>query len=107
MQRKWRTDKSRKDLVMKFELLTAELYSGSHYDEEVTKICTQLKGTVCEKRISIVLQIDEYLKRTERKVFVDINSLEELKELYAIFDRKLILDFEEEPYIVIYDDYIE
>ena len=92
---------------MKFELLTAALYSWSHDDEEVDKICTQLKGTVYEKRISIVPQIIEYLEKTERKVFVDINSLEELKELYAIFNKKLVLDFEEEPYIVIYDDYIE
>ena len=93
---------------MKFELLTAALYAWSYDDEEVDKICTQVKGTVCEKRISIVPQLDEYSKRTERKVFVDINSLEELKELSAIFDRKLVLDFEEEqPYIVIYDDYIE
>ena len=92
---------------MKFELLTAALYSWSHDDEEVDKICTQLKGTVYEKRISIVPQLIEWLERTERKVFVDINSLEELKELYAIFNKKLVLDFEEEPYIVIYDDYIE
>ena len=92
---------------MKFELLTAELYAWSHDDEEVDKICTQLKGTVYEKRISIVPQLDEYSKRTERKVFVDINSLEELKELSAIFGKKLVIDFEEEPYIVIYDDYIE
>ena len=92
---------------MKFELLTAALYSWPCGDEEVDKICTQVKGTVCEKRISIVPQIIEYLEKTERKVFVDINSLEELKELSAIFGKKLILDFEEEPYIVIYDDYIE
>ena len=92
---------------MKFELLTAELYSWLHDDKEVDKICTQLKGTVYEKRISIVPQLDEYSKRTERKVFVDINSLEELKELSAIFGKKLVLDFEEEPYIVTYDDYIE
>ena len=93
---------------MKFELLTAALYSWSHDDEEVDKICTQLKGTVYEKRISIVPQIIEYLEKTKRKVFVDINSLEELKALSAIFDRKLVIDFEdEEPYIVIYDDYIE
>ena len=92
---------------MKFELLTAALYSWRYDDKEVDKICTQLKGTVYEKRISIVPQLDEYSKRTERKVFVDINSLEELKELYAIFGKQLILDFEEEPYIVIYDDYIE
>ena len=92
---------------MKFELLTAALYSWSHNDEEVDKICTQLKGTVYEKRISIVPQIIEYLEKTKRVVFVDINSLEELKELSAIFDRKLVLDFKEEPYIVIYDDYIE
>ena len=92
---------------MKFELLTAALYSWTYDEKEVDKICTQVKGTVCEKRISIVPQLDEYSKKTERKVFVDINSLEELKELSAIFDRKLVLDFEEEPYIVIYDNYIE
>lgn len=92
---------------MKFELLTAALYSWTYDDKEVDKICTQIKGTVYEKRISIVPQLDEYSKRTERKVFVDINSLEELKELYAIFGKELILDFEEEPYIVIYDGYIE
>ena len=92
---------------MKFELLTVVLYTWSYDDKEVDKIYTQIKGTVYEKRISIVPQLDEYSKRTERKVFVDINSLEELKELYAIFGKQLILDFEEEPYIVIYDDYIE
>ena len=92
---------------MRFELLTATLYSWSYNDKEVDKICVQLKGTVYENRISIVLQFDEYSKRPERKLFIDINSLEELKELYAIFDRKLVLDFEEEPYIVIYDSYIE
>lgn len=93
---------------MKFELLNAALYSWLHNDEEVDKICTQLKGTVYGKRISIVPQLDEFSKRTERKVFVDINSLEELKELSAIFGEKLVLDFDkEEPYIIIYDDYIE
>ena len=92
---------------MKFELLTAKLYSWRYDDNEGDKICTQLKGTVYEKRISIIPQFDEYSKRPERKLFIDINSLEELKELYAIFDRKLVLDFEEEPYIVIYDGYIE
>ena len=93
--------------MMKFKLINAALYQWCYDDKEIDKICTQIKGTVYEKRISIVPQLDEYSKRTERKVFVDINSLEELKELSAIFDRKLVLDFEEEPYIVIYDDYIE
>ena len=93
--------------MMKFELLTASLYSWSYDDNEVDKICTQLKGTVYENIISIVTQINEYSKRPERKLFIDINSLEELKELSAIFDRKLVLDFDEEPYIVIYDSYIE
>ena len=93
---------------MKFELLTAASYTWPCGDEEVDKIYTQLKGTVFGKRISIVPQLDEYSKRTERKVFVDINSLEELKELSAIFGEKLVINFEdEEPYIVIYDDYIE
>ena len=92
---------------MKFELLTAALYSWRYDDKEVDKICTQLKGTVYEKRISIVPQLNEYLKRTERKLFIDINSLEELSELYAIFDKKIILDFGEESYIIIYDNWIE
>ena len=93
---------------MKFELLTAALYAWSYNDKEVDKICTQLKGTVYEKRISIAPQLDEYSKRPERKIFVDINSLEELKELSVIFNKSIILDFgEEQPYIVIYDDYIE
>ena len=93
---------------MKFRLLNAKLYQWCYNDKETDKICTQIKGTVYEKRISIVPQLDEYSKRTERKVFVDINSLEELKELSAIFGKKLFIDFEdEEPYIVIYDDYIE
>ena len=93
---------------MRFELLTAALYSWSYNDKEVDKICVQLKGTVYENRISIVLQFDEYSKRPERKIFVDINSLEELKALSEIFNKSIILDFgEEQPYIVIYDDYIE
>ena len=91
---------------MKFELLNAALCSWAYDDKEVDKICTRLKGTVYEKRISIVSKLDKYSER-KRKVFVDINSLEELKELSAIFGEKLVLDFEEEPYIVIYDDYIE
>ena len=91
---------------MKFELLTAELYSWPYDDEEVDKICTRLKGTVYEKRISIVPQLDKHLKM-ERKIFVDINSLEELKELSAIFNSELILGFDEESYIVIYDNYVE
>ena len=92
---------------MKFELLNAKLYQWCYDDKEIDKICTQIKGTVYEKRISIVPQLDKHLKM-ERKIFVDINSLEELKALSAIFDRKLVIDFEdEEPYIVIYDGYLE
>ena len=90
---------------MKFELLNAALCSWAYDDKEVDKICTQLKGTVYEKRISIVSKLDKYSER-KRKVFVDINSLEELKELSVIFGEKLVLDFEEAE-IVIYDNYIE
>lgn len=92
---------------MKFELLTASLYALSYNDREIDDICTKLKGTIYEKRISIVPKLNRYLK-TERKVFVDINSLEELKELSKIFNKSLILNFEEkQSYIVIYDGYIE
>lgn len=93
---------------MKFELLTASLYALSYNDTEIDDIRTKLKETVYEKRISITSQFNKYLKRTERKVFININSLEELKELSKIFNKSLILNFEEEqPYIVIYDSYIE
>lgn len=93
---------------MKFELLTAALYALSYDDTEIDDICTKLKGTVYENRISIALQLNEYSKRPERKLFIDINSLKELKELSKIFNKSLILNFEEEqPYIVIYDGYIE
>ena len=93
---------------MIFELLTATLYSWSYDDKEVDKICTKLNGTIYEKRLNIVPQLDEYLGRTEKKVFIDINSLEELMKLSDIFNKNIILNFSEEPpYIVIYDDYIE
>ena len=91
---------------MKFKLINAALYQWCYDDKEIDKICTQIKGTVYENRISIVPQLDKHLKM-ERKIFVDINSLEELKELSAIFNSELILGFDEESYIVIYDDYIE
>ena len=91
---------------MKFKLINAALYQWCYDDKEIYKICTQIKGTVYEKRISIVPQLDKHLKM-ERKIFVDINSLEELKELSAIFDSELILGFDEESYIVIYDNYVE
>ena len=92
---------------MKFKLLNAALYPFIYDDKEIDKICTQIKGTVYENRISIVPKFVEWLKTTEREVFVDINSLEELKELSAIFDSELILGFDEESYIVIYDNYVE
>ena len=92
---------------MKFELLTVSLYLWSYDDNEVDKICTQIKGTVYENRISIVPQFDEYSKRPERKLFIDINSLEDMKELSAIFDSELVIRFSGESYIVIYDGYLE
>lgn len=93
---------------MKFKLLTASLYASSYDDTEIDDIYTKLKGTVYEKRISITPQFNEFFKRIKRKVFININSLEELKELSKIFNKSLILNFgEEQSYIVIYDGYIE
>ena len=92
---------------MKFKLLNAHLFSHYYDDKEVDKICSILKGTVYENRISIVPQFVEWLKEIERNIFVDINSLEELKELSDILCTNFILDFEnEQPRIVIYDGYI-
>ena len=92
---------------MKFKLLNAALYPFIYDDKEIDKICTQIKGTVYENRISIVPKFVEWLKTTEREVFVDINSLEELKELSEIFFSELVIRFSGESYIVIYDGYLE
>ena len=91
---------------MKFKLLNAALYQWCYDDKEIDKICTQIKGTFYENRISIVPQLDKH-KKIERKVFVDIYSLEELKELSEIFGSELVLRFSGESYIVIYDGYLE
>lgn len=85
---------------MKFKLLTAALDVLSYDDTEIDDIRTKLKGTIYEKRINIGGIIDEYLEIKKRIVFIEINSLEELKELSKIFNKSLILNFEEEqPYI--------
>ena len=84
---------------MKFELLTAALYLWSYNDKEVDKICTKLNGTIYEKRINIVPQLDEYLERTEKKVFIDINSLEELMKLSDIFNKNIMTSFEKTLFI--------
>ena len=52
---------------MKFELLNAALYTWPYNDKNVDIVCTQLKGTVYGKRISIVPQLDEYSKGLKEK----------------------------------------
>ena len=52
---------------MKFELLNAALYTWPYNDKNVDIICTQLKGTVYEKRISIVPKLDKYFQKPEEK----------------------------------------
>ena len=51
---------------MKFKLLNAKLYQWCYDDKETDKICTQIKGTVYEKRISIVPQLDKHLKNGKK-----------------------------------------
>lgn len=55
---------------------------------------------------------DEELERT--KTYVEINSLDDLKELSEVVDKELIVDFRksdknfnDEPFIEIYDDWRE
>ncbi len=42
------------------------------------------------------------------RIFIEIRTMDELKELYKLFGEQLILSFDEKyPHIVIYDGYIE
>lgn len=51
--------------------------------------------------------LDKYfVYKDENKVFVSVDSLEDLEEIQKLADSSLIIDFSQKS-IMIYDDYIE
>ena len=91
---------------MEFQLMNAGLYNGFSDKKDVEEILSRLYATNLKDRIRID---NATVSGWEVKdIYIEIRTMEELIELYNMFDSELILGFGEEyPHIVIYDNYIE
>ena len=91
---------------MEFQLMNAEIYTGFTDEKDVEEILARLNPTNFKNRIRVD---NATVSGWEvKRIFIEIRTMEELKELYKIFDYELILNFnEDKPYIAIYDGYIE
>ena len=91
---------------MEFQLMNAGLYNGFSDKKDVEEILSRLYATNFKDRIRID---NATVSGWEVKdIYIEIRTMEELIELYNMFDSELILGFGEEyPHIVIYDNYIE
>ena len=91
---------------MEFQLMNAEIYTGFTDEKDVEEILARLNPTNFKNRI----RVDNAIVSgwDVKRIFIEIRTMEELKELYKIFDCELILNFNEnKPHIAIYDGYIE
>ena len=86
--------------------MNAGLYNGFSDKKDVEEILSRLYATNFKDRIRID---NATVSGWEVKdIYIEIRTMEELIELYNMFDSELILGFGEEyPHIVIYDNYIE
>ena len=91
---------------MEFQLMHAGRYNGFSDKKDVEEILSRLYATNFKDRIRID---NATVSGWEVKdIYIEIRTMEELIELYNMFDSELILGFGEEyPHIVIYDNYIE
>ena len=91
---------------MEFQLMNAEIYTGFTDEKDVEEILARLNPTNFKNRIRVDNAIVSGWE--VKRIFIEIRTMEELKELYKIFDYELILNFNEnKPHIAIYDGYIE
>ena len=87
---------------MEFQLMNSETYSWFSDIKCVKNILARLETTNFKSKVRVATA------EREINIFIEIKTLDELKELYKIFDSNLILNFDEKyPLIVIYDGYIE
>ena len=91
---------------MEFQLMNAEIYTGFTDEKDVEEILARLNPTNFKNRIRVD---NATVSGWEvKRIFIEIRTMEELKELYKIFDCELILNFNENKrHIDIYDGYIE
>ena len=91
---------------MEFQLMNAGLYNGFSDKKDVEEILSRLYATNFKDRIRI--DNATVLRWEVKHIYIEVKTMEELKELYEIFDSELIIGFGEiYPHIVIYDNYIE
>ena len=91
---------------MEFQLMNAGLYNGYSDKKDVDEILARLYATNFKDRIRI--DSGTFLGWEVKNIYIEIRTMEELIELYNMFDSELIIGFGEEyPHIVIYDDCIE
>ena len=91
---------------MEFQLMNAEIYTGFTDEKDVEEILERLNPTNFKNRIRV--DNAKVSGWEVKRIFIEIRTMEELKELYEIFGCELILNFDEKyPHIVIYDGYIE
>ena len=91
---------------MEFQLMNAEIYTGFADEKDVEEILERLNPTNFKNSIRVDNATDSGWE--ENRIFIEIRTMEELKELYKIFGCELILNFDGKyPHIAIYDGYIE
>lgn len=91
---------------MEFQLMNAEIYTGFADEKDAEEILARLNPTNFKNRIRV--DNAKVSGWEVNRIFIEIRTMEELKELYKIFGCELILNFDEKyPHIVIYDGYIE
>ena len=74
--------------------------------EGIENILAQLEATNFKEKIRVVT--DTAVPGKAKDIYIEIKTLDELKELYKLFNDELILNFNEKyPHIAIYDGYIE
>ena len=82
--------------------MNSETYSWFSDIKCVENILARLETTNFKSKVRVATA------EREIKIYIEIKTLDELKELYKLFGHQLILDFDEKyPHIVIYDGYIE
>ena len=92
--------------MMEFQIMNAETYAWFSDVEGIENILAQLEATNFKEKIRVVT--DTAVPGKAKDIYIEIKTLDELNELYKIFDSNLILNFDEKyPLIVIYDGYIE
>ncbi len=87
---------------MEFQLMNSGAYAWFSDIEGVKNILARLETTNFKSKVRVATA------EREIEIYIEIKTLDELKELYKLFGEQLILSFDEKyPHIVIYDGYIE